>query len=162
MTNDREITMTLGGQSVVLRVQQMPARRSVTFLHSIARYVAPAFASIKQGPRGLTVGSPGAAIDAVLRNVSEEELNSFMDRLMEFVSVKGKPLAGMFDILFKGEIANVFKLFRFVLEVNYENFFKDLTQAVMSFLPAEHPLRSPNQSDTSGESGDSSQTVGQA
>ena len=153
----KEINLTMSdGASTTFRVQQLPARKAIKLLHRLARYASPAIARLR-GPSllkaDLTQVAIGAAFDAVMQNITDEDMTDLTERMMEGVTVGNVPLSGVFDIVFQGETKNVFKLWKFVLETNFHDFFGDLRTA-MSLVPDPvNPSNSPIQSEKNGPSG---------
>jgi len=65
----------------------------------------------------------GDAVEALASRFDENEVVSLVKRMLADVRVNGSEVMPQFDLVFMGDYPKLFSVLRFVLEVNYGNFF---------------------------------------
>jgi hypothetical protein len=124
-------------------VDQLPGRKSITFLARLGRIVGPSLGPLVKALKfeGKTVDLTklelepiGVAIGKLFVDLSETETDAIMRELLQGATyVDGDRIVNVwdtFDLHFKGRPAAGLKLVAFAMEVNYGNFFGALKSAI--------------------------------
>lgn len=124
-------------------VTEFPARKGLKIWYRVVKAVGPSLLQLASVDGSADVSALSGAITGLFENMSEAEFDTLCTDLLYDVNVKspvsevpeheGKILGliqgvGCFDTVFTGRYLMLFKLLRFVLEVNYGDFIGALTQ----------------------------------
>lgn len=140
---------------VTIRVQQLPAMRSVKLMHRLGRAIGPAMLQALAGAdvkstkdfanAKINMGAIGDAIGSAFDRFSEDDLERLTRELFETATVtdKGKefPMMSVFDNVFAGKPGTVLKAIKFALEVNYQDFFGVLLESVGQLAASPSPSK---------------------
>jgi hypothetical protein len=116
-------------------VSQLPGRIALRTLNRLGKALGPAFAALMgsakaNGPTvnlgALDFASIGGALEALFSNLSDSDLDYFLDTLLETATVDNQPLKKQIDILFMGRTDVLVRVLIFAVEVNYGNFTRAL------------------------------------
>jgi hypothetical protein len=128
-------------------IPQLPGRASLKMLNRLGKALGPAFAALMgtvkaQGSKpnlaDLDFSAIGGAVEALFANVSDEDLDYFIDGLLKDALVDNVKLLPQIDILFQGGSDTLIKVLAFAVTVNYANF----TRALGGFLSgAQDPVK---------------------
>jgi hypothetical protein len=147
-------------------VTQFPAGRALRIWHRLVKLVGPAlgtaFGGIKNDDKSILdarfdFSVIGTAIEKLTGAMSEDEFHAFTLELLQMTSQDGKEInKTTFDVLFQGEIAHLFKVLAFVLEVNFKDFYSALAGKLMEVragLKAKKLSKSKESESESGQAG---------
>lgn len=136
MIETKQITL---GDSVYT-VTQMPARRALRVQAKLMKMIGPAFAQTLTASK---LENPDDHLPKIVAHLVEQlDENTFDTFILELVehSVRkdGKEInAQSFDLIFAGKLNELFLLLKFILEVNFSDFFQD-GSILREMLPQEH------------------------
>ncbi len=131
---------------------QLPAMRSIVLLRRIVAAISPSLAAVagdastKSAKLSLgemldTVSAPGlgGAVELLFKNLSEQELTGIIKEMLSCTQVDGVPVMAQFDILFQGQIEEVWPLLQWVFEVNFGSFYARVAGAFRTLRPTPKP-----------------------
>jgi hypothetical protein len=120
-------------------IPQLPGRASLKMLNRLGKAIGPAFAALMgtvkaQGSKpnlaDLDFSAIGGAVEALFTNVSDEDLDYFIDNLLKDALVDNVKLLPQIDLLFQGSSDTLIKVLAFAVTANYANF----SRALAGFL----------------------------
>ena len=104
-------------------VTQLPARRALKLKAKLFRMFGPLF-----------ITSDANNLQALCNSLDENKIESLVLEMLQQVRKNGQELTeSTFDMEFAGDMAGVYKVLIFVIEVNYGNFFSMLNIGLPSF-----------------------------
>jgi hypothetical protein len=110
-------------------VTQLPARRAIRLKAKLIK----TFGSF-------LLGSDGKNLQAICESLDENQFEALCMEMLQGVRKNGVELTpAKFDLEFAGDIAGVYKLLLFVVEVNYANFFSMFGIGLPSFSEEQVP-----------------------
>ncbi len=127
-TEDREI------DGIKWTVTQFPATEGFKILVKVTKIIGPLIATTVGKTESLSslmdmdtknLNLDGA-ITLLLDSLTESETNIFIKRLMAHTIVNGVSVVDTFDITFQGKYATLFKVLKFIMEVNYKDFLDEI------------------------------------
>lgn len=138
-TESTEIETSEGTKT--FEVTQLTAIRSVRMLTRIGNLLGPALKEMKGAAPDLAQPDAlkmlgAAAIGDLLSRLNENDVEKLLRDLFETVTVEGAPVKSQLDMLFAGNVAGMFKLAAFCLQVNFGDFFSALGGLVKQAKPA--------------------------
>jgi len=133
------------GSSVLVKTTQLPALRSFRLLARLGKLMGPALGSLK----GIKLKSDVASLVPALMRLSEtldpDEIESLASQVLEGTLVvshgRAVPLQSVDQIngVCAGDLMLLFKLMAFAVEVNFRDFFRGFSQAVVPNGPPDAP-----------------------
>ncbi len=110
-------------------VTQLPARRAIRLKAKLIKTFGSFFLS-----------SEGSAIQSMFQSLDENQFESLCMEMIQGVRKNGVELTpGTFDLEFAGDMAALYKLLLFVVEVNFANFFSMIGIGIPSFPEDQEP-----------------------
>lgn len=112
-------------------VTQLPARRALRLKAKLVKLFG-----------GLFMASD--SLQTVFATLDENQFEALCMEMMQGVRKNGVELTpATFDLEFAGDMAGVYKLLLFIIEVNYANFFSMLGIGIPSFSEETPPAQEP-------------------
>lgn len=110
-------------------VTKFPARKSVHVLWELGRTGIPAFVkaitsmeNIKSAERSIDGDSITQAFEMLFEKCDHDKIDYIMDEMLSMVFVDNQELLPQMDLVFQGELENLFKVLAFSFEANYGSF----------------------------------------
>ena len=117
-------------------VKQLAGRKVVKLNNKLARLIVPALAKFDKGLDRTDTAQAAQAIQVLMDNLSEAEVDMISTDLFANVTLDGKPFDGKLqDIVFAGSASTYYKLLYFCLEVNLRDFFSVLAAKLAAIFP---------------------------
>lgn len=135
---------TINGRNIT--VTQFPGRKSLQYKIQIVKLIGGAFAHLLSGTKSvkdfttMDVSILVPAIEKLAAQLNPNEFVDFVLTLFSMTRIDGKEInATIFDMEFGGDLALMYRVLAFVLEVNYGSFFAPGAIG-RTLSPAESPI----------------------
>jgi len=110
-------------------VTQLPARRAIRLKAKLIKLLGPLF-----------IGGDSINIQNLCQNLDENQFEALCMEMIQGVRKNNVELSpATFDLEFAGDMASLYKLLLFIVEVNYANFFSMLGIGLPSFQEQQTP-----------------------
>lgn len=113
-------------------VTQFPASEGVAIMIKLTKIIGPLLSSTlsKSGSisniMDIDLKNMDGAVTVLLGSLSESEFDVFVKRLLKHTLLDGQSVTDTFDIVFQGKYGLLFKVLKFVMEVNYKDFLAEI------------------------------------
>jgi hypothetical protein len=92
--------------------------------------------------KAMNMAMLGEAVEALASRLDEHEVVALVKRMLADVRVNGAEVLPQFDLVFMGDYPKLFSVLKFVLEVNYGNFFDGANaKSVLSAIAKKSELQ---------------------
>jgi len=110
-------------------VTKFPTRKSVHVLWELGTTGIPAFVkaitsmeNLKSAERSIDSDSITKSFEMLFAKCDHDKIDYILDNMLSLVFIDGQELLPQMDLVFQGELENLFKVLAFSFEANYGSF----------------------------------------